>query len=163
LPVILTGLVVLFTGLYFWNARRAFLLELDRVVLWFSLEETKEEETRVKEILKTELDRLVGNAVDSLSLEWIEKHGGGLTPKKRKELISLMRKRIRGEVREDTIIRTNKRLATERQVRALAFFRTIKSKKLRGRLRDYEKKQTELYEEEKEKGLNNGKTKATEE
>lgn len=33
--IALLALVAVFTGLYWWDARRAFLLELDRVVLWF--------------------------------------------------------------------------------------------------------------------------------
>jgi len=37
----LAGLVALFTGLYWWDTKRSFLLELDRVVLWYRLEEKK--------------------------------------------------------------------------------------------------------------------------
>lgn len=43
ISVILTELVAIFTGLYWWNARRSFLLELDRVVLWYRLEEAREQ------------------------------------------------------------------------------------------------------------------------
>ncbi len=38
--IALLALVVIFTGLYWWDARRAFLL--DRVVLWFRLEESED-------------------------------------------------------------------------------------------------------------------------
>lgn len=38
LPIVLIAVAVVFTVLYWWNARRAFRLELDRVVLWFMLE-----------------------------------------------------------------------------------------------------------------------------
>jgi len=42
--IVLLALVAVFTGLYWWDARRAFLLELDRVVLWFRLEESEKKQ-----------------------------------------------------------------------------------------------------------------------
>lgn len=152
LPIMITAVVAAVTVLYWLNARRAFLLELDRVVLWFRLEEIKEQKATIKEMLEAELDHQINKVVDmSLPLKWIEKHAGNLTPEKRKELRSYVRKKTHEELREKTREEIGKKLAIERQADDLAFFRTLKSKKLRDRLRD--------YEEEKEKGLTNGKTK----
>lgn len=41
--IAILALVAVFTGLYWWDAKRTFLLELGRVVLWFRLEESEDQ------------------------------------------------------------------------------------------------------------------------
>ena len=146
LPIMVTGVIAVFTVLYWWNARRAFLLELDRVVLWFRLEENKKEKDIQSKIEEVRI-RLTEDFND-------------ISDNDKKEAIRTMRKKF--EIRK----------FTREMAKDLAFFGTLKSKKLRDRLRDYEKKQIELSidfhkktqnEEEKQKGLTNGKIKTREE
>lgn len=137
----LTFLVAVFTGLYWWDARRAFFLELDRVVLWFRLEEDKQREITKSKFLNE-------------TIKWAEHLS--LSSSKRKEIVRYTQKHFE---REELI---------EGLTGPMAFFQTLKSKTLRNRLDRYEKKQKELASSfrdsieksnKRKKDLTNGKTK----
>ncbi len=138
----LTTLVAIFTGLYWWDARRAFLLELDRVVLWFRLEES-EKKTKTPE---SEINKIVTKITEDLI--------------------------ISGSWKKEFIRKTQENFKTDEMIEGLtghaAFFKTLKSKSLRNRLDKYEEKQRklafnlrELLEKaiREKKEANNGQTK----
>ena len=149
--LIITVLVVVFTGLYWWDTRRAYLLELDRVTLWFRLEERKKMEAQIKEVLETTLDKQIEKKLDEYPpLKEMEKkllNEGGLTPQQRKKIensIRSIRKKTHEEIREGVIESIQKELAIERDAGDLAFFNTLKSKKLSTRLTEYRKERKKL-------------------
>ena len=144
--IALLALVAIFTGLYWWDARRTFFLELDRVVLWFRLEEDKQ-----REITKS---KFLNEGV----IKWAEHLN--LSSSKRKELMRDMQKYLE---REELI---------EGVTGHIAFFETLKSKNLRDRLNRYKEKQRELASSfpdslkksnKRKKDVSNGETKTTEE
>ncbi len=114
----LTTLVAVFTGLYWWDARRAFLLELDRVVLWFRLEES-EKKTKIPE---SEINKIVTKITQDLIMS--------------------------GSRKKEFIRKTQENFKTDEIIEGLtghaAFFKTLKSKSLRSRLDKYEEKQKKL-------------------
>ena len=116
--IALLALVAVFTGLYWWDARRAFLLELDRVVLWFRLEEDKQRETTESKFINEGI------------IDFAEHLN--LSSSKRKELIRKARKYFETEQ------------LIEGTTGHIAFFETLRSRNLRDRLNRYEEKQREL-------------------
>lgn len=122
LVVIFTGSVAIFTGLYWWDTKRAFLLELDRVALWFRLQVRKEEltEEQINEVIRKALEEF------------------NVMPEKKKELLSSMKE-------EFEISQIADRFSGD-----FAFFQTLESKSLRQRLEGYEKKQMDIAHEMKE-------------
>jgi len=140
--VILTGLVALFTGLYWWNARRAFLLELDRVLLWVRSKQriTDEEADKlIEEGINEHIDKMIDEKIDKMVDE------STLRPNElvREELKS----QVRGDVRE---IREKMRQGIRKDMRRKmmiheivedeVFLNTLKSKKLAARIKNGRKK-----------------------
>ncbi len=137
LPITLTAVVAVFTGLYWWNARRSFRLELDRVVLWFMLEggvKKKRYKEQAQEYMRELADR---NTLDLSNAKNRDSMKGIAEYSEREEVISQMGADI-------------------------TFLDTLVSKKLRERLKTLEKKQEEstsdLRNHLNKKHLNNGKT-----
>ena len=96
-------------------------------------------------MLGTALDKQIKKEVDmQLPLEWIEKQEGNLTPELEKELRIRMRQKVCKEVWEEVIANVEKKLAVDKQADDLAFFVTLKSRKLSDRLIKYRRKQKEL-------------------
>jgi len=116
--IALLALVVVFTGLYWWDAKRAFLLELDRVTLWFKLEEDKQREATESKFLNEGI------------IKWAEDLN--LSSSKRKEFM----RRAQEYLEREEII--------EGITGHIAFFETLRSKSLRNRLKGYEEKQRGL-------------------
>ena len=81
LPIVLIAVAVVFTVLYWWNARRAFRLELDRVVLWFMLEGGVE-----KKRYKEQAQEYIGESADIAFLDTL------VSKKLRKRLKTLEKK-----------------------------------------------------------------------
>lgn len=133
--VILTALVALFTGLYWWNARRSFLLELDRVVLWFRLEEEED-------IKKGELNELIDEGIDKIIDEGIDK---STEPDELvRELLKIRRGKMQEKLRKEVRKKVREELAIDKIASDSAFFDTLKSKSLGDRLKKYKKKLGEL-------------------
>ena len=137
----LTTLVAVFTGLYWWDARRTFLLELDRVVLWFRLEES--EKTKIPESEINEITTKVMRDID-------------ISASRKREFIREMKENFK----DDEMI--------EGLTGHIAFFKTLRSKSLGNRLEEYEEKQKELAfdfrnqlkkSKKRKKEVNNGQTK----
>lgn len=156
--VILTGLVAFFTGLYWWNARRAFLLELDRVLLWVRLEEEKTTEKMLDKTIDINVKKSVDQKMDKMMEKILAKHT--LTPEQRKEGKSYVREsesvrrarekmlegiheNVRGKIQEE--IEMDKIAGDE------AFLNTLKSKKLAARMRKW-KEEKQLLLKAKKRG-----------
>ena len=103
--VIIATLVAIFTGLYWRDARRSFFLEVDRVVLWYRLEEAK------------------GQSVEEIG-KWVEKFAPfNLTPSQKDDLRNelgkmLLTKKFAGEMAFfDTLTSKSLRLRLKRYER----------------------------------------------
>ncbi len=115
--IALLALVAVFTGLYWWDARRAFLLELDRVVLWFRLEGS--EKTKIPE---SDINEITTKIVQDLNIP----------SSKRREVM----RKYKEDLKHDEMI---KELTGH-----IAFLKTLRSKSLISRLEEYEKEQKKL-------------------
>ena len=114
--LIFSGLVALFTGLYWGDTRRAYLLELDRVALWYRLQTGREQ------LKEGEIDQIVERFSKQSSLP----------TQKKEEVVAWLR--------EDLEISP----IVDRVAGDQAFLETLRSKKLRYRLIEYRNKETEI-------------------
>ncbi len=137
LPIMLTAVAAVFTGLYWWNARRSFRLELDRVVLWFMLEggvKKKRYKEQVQEHIREFADRNTPDLSNAKNRDFMK---GIAEYSEREEAISQMGADV-------------------------ASLDTLVSKKLRKRLKAIKRKQEEstsdLRNHLNKKDLDNGKT-----
>ncbi len=146
LPVFLTGLVVVFTALYWWNARRAFLLELDRVLLWFRLEQeiTDEETDKILDeevdeyVIDEMIDKETDKKIDESTLKLNQLDREKLKSAVQKDLREKVGQRIRQRIRKDM----RKKMRMDEIAGDEAFLNTLKSKKLAVRIKEWEKQKT---------------------
>ena len=146
--VIFTGLMALFTGLYWWNTRRAFLLELDRVFLWFKLGKDVTDEKADKLIDEAAYDEVYGDKrinkiIDEATLRPNQLDREKLKSQVQEKLRQQMRLIIRKEMREKMLI--------DEIVSYEAFLNTLKSKNLAVRIKKWEKQKKLVLNMEKRK------------